>query len=94
MFFIPYVVSLRIHYGNGIDNTKIALEGKKILIWIVVLPILIAAPDDENILNPFGQGFALPVHVRGRMTFHSLLMSALLWWMVSMHVSILLQGSL
>lgn len=29
MFFIPYVVSLRIHYGNGIDNTKIALEGKK-----------------------------------------------------------------
>ena len=57
--FILYRMSLRIHYRNGIDDTKIVLEGKKkILIWIIVLPNhLAAAPDDKNILRLFRQGF-------------------------------------
>ena len=63
--FILYRMSLRIHYRNGIDDTKIVLEGKKkILIWIIVLPNhLAAAPDDKNILRLFRQGFTLPVHI-------------------------------
>ena len=60
-FTILHIIALRIQYRNGIDNTKVVLE--KILIWILVLPILAAAPGYKNILNPFGQGFTLPVRI-------------------------------
>lgn len=62
------IIPLRIHFRSGIDNNT--------LIWLVLLPILAAASDSKNILTRLSQGFALPVHIWGRMAFASLWIAA------------------